>query len=95
MLPLARDNANILLLSSPSWPYGDDLYERLRLSRQVHGVLDISDEHFWTYANNEFVGSMKVRCAHDAKENDVLVAIRSIFSDRLAHLTIQVNKDSY
>lgn len=59
----------------------------------MEGVLECSNEHFWTYAPGYFVGSLSVRVRSDANEQLVLSRVRALFEPLVTNLTIQIEKD--
>lgn len=59
----------------------------------VDGVLECTDEHYWTQSPNVVVGSLHVRVRNGADEQAILSTVYRIFSRYITHLTVQVDKD--
>ncbi len=59
----------------------------------MDGVLECTDEHYWTQSPNVVVGSLHVRVRNGADEQAILSTVYRIFSRYITHLTVQVDKD--
>jgi hypothetical protein len=59
----------------------------------VDGVLECTDEHYWTQSPGVVVGSLHVRVRSNADEQAILSTVHRIFGKFITHLTVQVDKD--
>ena len=90
--PVCREAGRLLLQTTPR-ALRDPLEKCLHEARTTEGVLEITQEHFWTHAPGVFVGSLHVRVRSDASEQLVLAKINNIFSPLIQNLTVQIYKD--
>jgi len=93
-LPACFESGRLLLQTTPA-SLRDALDKCVREAATVDGVLEITQEHFWTHAPGIFVGTLTVRARSDADEQQVLTKLTHIFSHLITHLTIQVEKDEW
>jgi len=93
-LPLAKDTGRVLLQATPLKDK-DTLYKLLREAQTEQGVLDITNEHFWTQSPGVVVGSVQARVRSDANEQHVLNRISKLFAPYVSHLTVQIEKDDW
>lgn len=92
LLPLLRVTGLILLQSRPT--HLKAALDRCRREASaVDGVLECSDEHFWTQSPSVVVGTVCVRVRSGADEQQILTTVHRVFSKHVTHLTIQVEKD--
>jgi len=94
VVPICTRTGNVLLQTTPT-SIKDQLDKARREVQTLEGVLECSNEHFWTQAPGVFVGSLVVRVRSDANEQAVLSKTRSLLSPWVSHLTIQVEKDDW
>ncbi len=59
----------------------------------MDGVLECTDEHYWTQSPGVIVGSLHVRVRNGADEQTILGTVYRIFNKHITHLTVQVDKD--
>ena len=94
VLPSMQQSSAILLQKAPELIM-PTLDKAMKEASTVEGVLECSNEHFWTLSEGVIVGSMKVCVKNDAVEQNVLRGVRKFFEPLLTHLTIQVEKDDW
>jgi len=92
--PICLRTGRVLLQTTPEsiWNL---ISKGIRDTGMIEGVLDVSDEHFWTQSPGVFVGSLKIRVRSDSHEQTVLRLVTSLFSNFITHLTIQIEKDNW
>jgi hypothetical protein len=91
-MPAFTSTGMILLQTTPGHLRAA-LNKCARETLTVDGILEITEEHFWTQAPGAVVGSLIVRVRSDAKESEVLGRVRGIYARLVADLTVQVEKD--
>jgi solute carrier family 30 (zinc transporter), member 5/7 len=88
--PLILHSSKVLLLNSPS-----RLDERIETSlnkiKEMKGILNIYNTHFWSLNSDSIVGSFNVKIEDDLNEQEVLTKITDEFSF-IQDLTIQIEK---
>jgi hypothetical protein len=93
-VPLVKSMGLIILQTKPA---GATLRSRIdRAMRELpslEGVIECSQEHFWTHAPGVYVGTLVVRVQRHANEQAILANVHRIFSPFITHLTVQVEKD--
>jgi len=94
VFPICNRTGKVLLQTTPS-SIKDQLDKARREVQTLEGVLECTNEHFWTQSPGVFVGSLSVRVRSDANEQVVLAKTRSLLSPWVSHLTIQVEKDDW
>eukprot|EP01087_Luapelamoeba_hula_P009866 TRINITY_DN2580_c0_g1_i1.p1 TRINITY_DN2580_c0_g1~~TRINITY_DN2580_c0_g1_i1.p1 ORF type:complete len:573 (-),score=101.28 TRINITY_DN2580_c0_g1_i1:272-1765(-) len=89
--PLARSTGRILLQATPV-SIKDRLNKCMSEATTIDGVLECRNDHFWTFAPGEYVGSFHVRVRGDVDEQLVLAKINHLFSSFITNLTVQIDK---
>eukprot|EP01116_Phalansterium_solitarium_P003904 TRINITY_DN14747_c0_g1_i1.p1 TRINITY_DN14747_c0_g1~~TRINITY_DN14747_c0_g1_i1.p1 ORF type:complete len:344 (+),score=93.62 TRINITY_DN14747_c0_g1_i1:118-1149(+) len=92
--PIIKRTAAVLLQTTPS-TIKDQLQKALREAATLDGVLEYRNEHFWTQAPGEFVGSVYVRVRSDVNEEGVRQRVHALFQPIVSQLTVQIEKDDY
>jgi len=91
--PLARNTGRVLLQATPA-SIRDRLHKTLSEVPGIDGVLECTNDHFWTHAPGEYVGSFHIRVRPETDEQVVLAKVYNLFSGFITSLTIQVEKDN-
>ena len=92
--PLQRVAAEILLQKAP-------MNVKVMLDKSVkeieacQGVLEVTDEKYWSIREGDIIAAVKVRVRDDADTQRVLAAARPNFQDLVTDLTVQVEKYEY
>jgi zinc transporter 5/7 len=94
VIPICTRTGKVLLQSTPT-SIKDQLDKARREVQTLEGVLECTNEHFWTQSPGVFVGSLTVRVRADANEQSVAAKTRSLLSPWITHLTIQVEKNDW
>jgi len=94
VVPICIRTGKVLLQTTPT-TIKDQLDKARREVQTLEGVLECTNEHFWTQSPGVFVGSLSVRVRSDANEQAVLAKTRSLLSPWVSHLSIQVEKDDW
>lgn len=93
-LPLCTHTGRVLLQTTPR-TLREQLSKCIHEVELVEGVLECSNEHFWTFAPGVFVGSLHVRVRSEANEQVVRQKLRGLFAHLpLASFTVQIEKDT-
>eukprot|EP00127_Corallochytrium_limacisporum_P005288 Clim_evm19s202 gene=Clim_evmTU19s202 len=92
--PIAYHISFILMETAPS-DLVSQLDKSLRECLTLDGVLEFTDEKFWSTGFNEVAGYIHVRIRRDANEQVVLTHIHQKLSQFVSDLTVQVIKDDW
>ncbi|KAL6073853.1 Cation diffusion facilitator family transporter superfamily protein [Balamuthia mandrillaris] len=92
VLPSAKSMGRVLLQTTPL-SIKDRLDRSLREASTYEGVLECRNEHFWTQAPSEYVGSFYVRVKPETDEQLILAKMHNLFSSFIHHLAVQVEKE--
>ena len=90
-VPLVDSAGRALLLATPVELSGA-LNTCVREAAICDGVLECTNQHFWTHAPGVHVGSITIRVRSDAVEQEVRSRVRKIFAHLVSHLTVEMEK---
>jgi len=93
-VPLAKQTKDMLLLATPSH-LKRELYRCSGEVLSVEGILECSQEHFWTSSYGNVVGSVQVTIDNQADEQETLQRVHSIFRQYVQNLTVQVQRNNW
>ena len=93
-VPIAQQTKDILLLATPAH-LQRDLLKCMGEVHSIEGVLECSQDHFWTCSNSNIVGSICVTVADQADEQIILRRVQSIFDKYVNNLTVEIQRNNW
>merc|ERR1712137_1429098 len=93
-VPIAQQTKDILLLATPTH-LQRDILKCMGAVHSIEGVLECSQDHFWTCSNNNIVGSMCITVADQADEQAILRRVQSIFDKYVNNLTVEIQRNNW
>lgn len=93
-IPLAQKTKDMLLLATPDH-IKRELARCLGEVLSVEGILECTNEHFWTASYGYVVGSLQVTISDQTDEQEVLQRVNSIFRPFVQNLTVQVQQNNW
>jgi Co/Zn/Cd efflux system component len=93
-IPIVKQTKDILLLATPE-NLQRELFKCMGEVLSSEGVLECSQDHFWTCATGQVVGSMCLTVADKADEQALLQRVQSIFRPHVQNLTVEIQRNNW